>query len=249
MGLIPCPKCGEKVSEKATMCPHCKINLSQQVLIVCEDCGIEYDIELLACPNCGCPNSTVEQKKQRKIHKGIIISIAVIALIAACVFGFGIFQKTKETDYYSNMETVSYTILDGAVKAEHAGNLIRNVWFNAIYEVRDTETDKYTMEGGEFVADFNDAISNLFADENFVDSISEIELNQSEVTGLMKKLNNPPQKYEDAYTVLKTFYDNYIKLTNLIINPTGSLQTFSNDFDAYDTAVADSFEEMKLFLD
>lgn len=165
------------------------------------------------------------------------------------MFGFSISQKAKETEYYSNMKSVSYTMLDGAAKAENAGNLIKSVWYNAIYEERDTETDKYTMKNGKFVDDFNDALSNLFADENFVNSISEIELNQSEVTGLIKKLKNPPKKYEEAYAVLKTYYDNYIKMTKSVISPTGSLQTFSEDFNTYDTDTVNSFEKMKLYLD
>ena len=147
------------------------------------------------------------------------------------------------------MEYASYTMLDGAAKAVNAGNLIKSVWYNAIYEERDAETDKYTMKNGEFVDDFNDALSNLFSDENFVNSISEIELNQSEVTDLMKKLKNPPKKYEEAYAVLKTYYDNYIKMTKSVISPTGSLQTFSEDFNTYDTDTVNSFEKMKLYLD
>ena len=147
------------------------------------------------------------------------------------------------------MEYVSYTMLDGVAKAENAGNLIKSVWYNAIYEERDTKTDKYTMSNGEFVYDFNDAFSNLFADENFVNSISEIGLNQSEVTDLMKKLKNPPKKYEEAYAVLKTYYDNYIKMTKLVISPNGSIQTFSEDFNTYDTDTVNSFEKMKLYLD
>ncbi len=249
MSLITCPKCGEAISEKATVCPHCKLNLSQQNSIVCEECGTEYEIELSACPKCGCPNSTIEQKKQKKKHKGIIISVAIIALITVCVFGFSISQKVKEAEYYSNMECVSYMMLDGAAKAENAGNLILRVWYNAICEESDTETDKYTMKDGDFVDDFNDALSNLFADEEFANSISEIVLNQSEVTELMKKLNNPPKKYEGAYAVLKNYYDNYIKMTDSVINPTGSLLTFSEDFAAYDTDTVNSFKEMKLYLD
>lgn len=185
----------------------------------------------------------------KKKHKGIIIFAVVIALIAVCVFGFSISQKAKETEYYSNMEYVSYTMLDGAAKVENAGNLTKSVWYNAIYEERDTETDKYTMKNGKFVNDFNDALSNLFADENFVNLISEIELNQSEVTGLMKKLKNPPKKYEEAYAVLKIYYDNYIKMTKSVVSPTGSLQTFSEDFNTYDSDTVNSFEKMKLYLD
>lgn len=243
MGLITCPRCGGIISEKATVCLHCNLSRSQQNLIICEDCRTGYETKLPACPNCGCPNSTIEQKKK---HKGIIISIVVIVI---CVFGFIILQKTKETEYYSNMEYASYTMLDGAAKAENAGNLIMSVWFNAIYEIRDTETDKYTMKDGEFVDDFNDALSNLYADENFVNSISEIKSNQSEVTNLMKKLKNPPKKYEEAYAVLKTYYDNYIKMTKLVINPTGSLQTFSEDFNTYDMDTVNSYEKMKFYLE
>ncbi len=249
MSLITCPKCGEAISEKAAVCPHCKLNISHQNSIMCEECGTTYKIKLSACPNCGCPNSTVEQKKQKKKHKGIIISVVVIVLIAVCVCGFVIFQKAKEAEYYSNMEYVSYTMLDGVAKAENAGNLIKSVWYNAIYEERDTETDQYTMNSGEFVDDFNDALSNLFADENFIKSISEIETNQSEVTGLMKKLKNPPKKYEEAYAVLTTYYDNYIKMTKLVISPAGSLKTFSEDFNTYDTDTVNSYDKIKLYLD
>ena len=48
------------------------------------------------------------------------------------------------------------------------------MWYNAIYEERNSETDQYTMKNGKFVDDFNDALSELFADENFSNSISEI---------------------------------------------------------------------------
>ena len=129
-------------------------------------------MELTTCPNCGSPNSTVKRKKNK--HKGVIISIIVFALIVVSALGIGISKKAKELEYYSNMETVSFTMLDGAAKAENAGNLIKNVWYNAIYEERNSETDQYTMKNGKFVDDFNDALSELFADENFSNSISEI---------------------------------------------------------------------------
>ena len=147
------------------------------------------------------------------------------------------------------METVSFTMLDGAAKAENAGNLIKSVWYNAIYEERNGETDKYTMKNGKFVDDFNDALSELFTDENFSNSISEIVTNQSEVANLMKQLKEPPKKYEEAYSVLKIYYDNYLKMTKIVINPTGSLNTFSEDFNTYDNNTVDSYEKMKLYLD
>ena len=75
----------------------------------------------------------------------------MLALIVVSALGIGISKKAKELEYYSNMEKVSFTMLDGAAKAENAGNLIKNVWYNAIYEERNSETDQYTMKNGKFV--------------------------------------------------------------------------------------------------
>ena len=247
MGLTTCPKCGKPISEKETVCPHCNSDVSKNRFIVCEDCKKKYDMSMETCSNCGCPNATIKQKKKK--HKGLMISIIVFALIVVSVLGIGMSQKAKELQYYSNMETVFFTMLDGATKAENAGNLIKSVWYNAIYEERDNETDQYTMKNGKFVDDFNDALSGLFADENFSNRISEIETNQYEVADLMKQLQNPPKKYEEAYSVLKAYYDNYLKMTKIVISPTGSLNTFSEEFNTYDNNTADSYEKMKLYLD
>lgn len=64
----------------------------------------------------------------------------------------------------------------------------------------------------------------------------------------MKQLKEPPKKYEEAYSVLKIYYDNYMEMTKIVINPTGSLNTFSEDLNIYDNTV-DSYEKMKLYLD
>lgn len=186
-------------------------------------------------------------KEKKKKHTGLIIFIVI--LIGATVIGFGVVQNVKKAEYYSDMETISYTMLDGAAKAEDAGNLIKSVWHNAIFEERDAKTDKYTIENGKFVDDFNDALDNLFEDEEFINSISEIKNNQSESTDLMRKLTSPPKKYEEAYSVLKVYYDNYLKMTNTVISPSGSLNTFSEDFNSYDTETVDSYQKMKLYLE
>lgn len=246
MGLTTCPKCGKTVSEKAEVCPHCNSGISKNSLTVCEDCKKEYDMSMVSCPYCGRPNSAVKQKKKRK---GIITFIIVFALLAAGVSAIGISEKAKELKYYSNMEAVSFTMLDGAAKAEKAGSLIKKVWYNAIYEERDSETDRYTVINGKFADDFNDALSNLFADENFSGSISEIETNRANAADLMKQLKKPPKKYEEAYSVLMIYYDNYMKMTKIVISPTGSFNTFSEDFNNFDSNTIDAYEKMKLYLD
>ena len=47
--------------------------------------------------------------------------------------------------------------------------------------------------------------------------------------------------YEEAYSVLKVYYDNYLKMTKIVINPTGSLNAFSEDFNTYDNNTVDSY--------
>ena len=128
-------------------------------------------------------------------------------------------------------------MLSSAASAESAGNLIKSVWYNAIYEERDSSTDQYTRPNGYFVSDFNEALGNLFSDSSFKAKISSIESSQDSVLEIMKDLQNPPEEYQNAYAAIEELYDDYLELTNLVTDPTGSLQSFSN-----------SYGKMKLYL-
>lgn len=254
MALISCPNCKNPVSDKAAVCPNCSYtgmgqSADTQNKIKCEDCGNEFENNLVSCPVCGCPAPVLGVKENKKRHKIIVISVIAFVLLAVCALGVNFVKQASLAEYSANMTEAAQTMLDGAAKAENVGNLVKSVWSNAIYEKRDDKTDKYTMQNGIFVDDFNDALDNLFADDELNKSISEIRDNQNQVTGLMKTLKNPPKKYEEAYSVLKTFYDNYVKLTNSAVSPTGSLNTFSETFNQYDTDTVNAFEKLKLYLD
>lgn len=243
MELRTCPVCGKMISPKATVCPFCKTKFSIEELKICEDCGTDYAINLSACPNCGCPNS--EQKRKSNTAS---MFMTVIALIVIAMIGFILFYEFKKAEYCDNMEAVTYTMINGAGMAENAGNLISSVWFNALFERRDNETDKYTMEYGIFVGDFNDALAKLFDDDSFINSVSRIKTNQSEVIDFMKELNNPPKEYEEAYSVLKIYYANYMNLINTVIEPRGIYYTFAENFNECVEDTVDSYEEMVLYL-
>lgn len=62
MALIKCTECGEMISDKATVCPHCGAPIEK--MTKCEDCGAEYSADAEMCPNCGCPNFSKEAKEQ-----------------------------------------------------------------------------------------------------------------------------------------------------------------------------------------
>ena len=250
MALIHCPNCGKLISDMATLCPNCNSqngDPSANDAVACSECGNKYNKEQNFCSACGCPNNSNLPKKKK--HKGIAIAAIMLTIVLAIgLFGAFVSNKSRATVYYDNLETVTYKMLDGAAKAETAGNLIKSVWYNAIYEERDAETDKYTLKNGKFVDDFNDALSNLFSDEEYQKNILAIQNNQDEVISLMKQLNNPPREYEEAYSVLKTYYDNYLSMTKMVINPAGSLQSFSDELNSADTETVNSYEKMKLYL-
>ncbi len=273
MALIKCPECGKEISEKAFECPQCGKQLKEKESSkkYCSECKNELNDEDIVCPKCGCPVETKEtgnEDDSKHNSKKIIIVIIFAIVIIGSIFGVKKYQdimaekaeKAAEEaaekerlqiseDYAANLELVSFTMITGAAEAEEAGGLIHDVWYNTIYEESDTDTDKYTKGTYGFNDDFNTSLQNLFSDVNFQSTISSIETNQETVKGLMKKLINPPEEYNQAYNALKDYYDSYIELTNLVINPTGSLQTFTNNFNNADSAVAKYYEAMKIYIE
>lgn len=272
MAMITCPNCGEQVSDKAKKCVHCKTILIQEEKKRCAECGAELEEGTTECPNCGCPveeiNALDTQEKPQKVEVTgvkvtkrvkVIVGILVALLLVggATIFGVNQYQKKKAAEEYAqrveeyadNLELATYSMLSGASDAETCGNLIKQVWYNAIYEEKDDETDKYTRPNGYFVSDFNDALGNLFLDTSFQSKISSIEENQKTVASLMKELKNPPEEYKDAYEAISELYDAYISLTNLATDPSGSLQTFSTNFNDADTETLNCYNAMKLYLE
>ena len=249
MALIKCPGCGGTVSDKAKKCPHCSYIFADENNIVCTECGYAYDADLEACPQCGCPKSVKPKKSSAWKYNLIIVSVILVALIIIGTVLFVVFKNRKESDYYEKMGKVTYMMLDGAANAEKAGNLIKGVWTNSIYQNRDEETDRFTMENGRFLDDFNDALAKLSADKEFSSDIDKLMENENEVTAVIKTMKDPPAKYEQAFCQLKVFYENYKELMDLAICPSGSLNDFNDDFTKYDKATVDEFERMRWYLD
>ena len=276
MALIQCKNCGKDVSDRAKVCPHCGTQLiedevTQPQPIICEECGAEIPQGADSCPNCGCPvpvdgeeNTEAPQKveltsvkipkldqRKKKIVVGSIIG--VIVLIAA--ISLIISQMRQATaaqlsaDYSENISTVSAAILSSAIQTEEAGNLIHDVWYNCIFEENDPETNEYTRPNGYYLDDFNDALANLFSDETFSQQLSSIKNDQETVTDLMRKMSDPPEEFEDAYEALRELFDAYTEFTNLVINPSGNLQTFTSIFNDADSALLNCYNAMSLYID
>lgn len=275
MSLIKCPNCERDVSDKATICPGCGYQLISDIEypdepIKCEDCGQVLPENSDVCPNCGCPvsnskeinvddsNTEIESasigkaKVKSKKAKIIIPVIIFVVLVATAVIVLLITNSNKKAkDYSDNLSIAVVTMLKGAAEAEDAGNLIKSVWYNTIYEKSDPETNKYTHVSEysySFNDDFNTSLANLFGDDDFQEVLSNIKSNQIIVESEMKNLQNPPDEYSAAYEELRNLYDAYLKLTNLVINPSGSLQTYSSNFNSADSDFSNLYSKMKIYI-
>jgi len=173
----------------------------------------------------------------RKLIFGAVI-IAIIAIIAVVsVLTVNKNQAAQaRADYIENLHLVRTQMLSGAATAEELCNLTKSVWYNTIYEEKDSATDAFTMKHGKFNEDFNDSLSALYACSRVEGYIDEITENREVVAALMTELENPSDEFKSCYETVQSLYDEYFNFTGLAISPTGSLKTYSEEFNSYDTS-------------
>ncbi len=257
-----CVHCGANLREKPATAAEedCR---QEDSIPTCRDCGgALYDSTATVCPYCGCPIAPDDAKASKKksslakgegknkaIKIGVAVAavVAVVAIIAVCIVqGVQAKQAADEAasfnEYVSNVETVSSKMLTGAADAETVCSKVSSIWSSAIFDERsewDSDIEKYYSD------DFNEAISNYYADSSTVSLLGSIKSNQSEVSSLMAKLNNPPDEAKTAYGTLNDLYDDYLKMTGLAESPTGSLQTFNSSFNSADEGFLNTYKKLQ----
>ena len=182
----------------------------------------------------------------------IIVAVAVVALVAAIIIGMNISEKNALAEYEDNLSIVVGLMYDSAVDAEEAGNLFHDVWYNCIYEKSDPETDPFTRTDGgvgAFYDDFNEALWALEEDPEYAETISSIESTMGVVQTYIKDLQNPPEEFRTAYESVKELYDAYYVFTNLVVDPEGSLSSFTEEFNAADSDVASCLNDAMLYIE
>lgn len=63
-----------------------------------------------------------------------------------------------------------------------------------------------------------------------------------------EKLKNPPEEHKSAHESLSECYDAYLTFTGLAVNLTGSLNTFSEDFENADTEFLHCYHVMEFYV-
>lgn len=235
MNSVKCSNCGSELSDSASFCPSCGKPLFDEL----RDETTHTDV-----------NCTIEEKKRKK-GKGftVFIIISVLLLAFGGVACIALYNE-HVTEYKNNLDSATQEILNGAILVENAGNLIKSVWYNTIFEKRDSKTDKYTRSGGKgFNEDFNISLVALFDDQEFKTTIEQINEKQYNVLCLMRELKNPPKKYREVYLHLEELYSLYLDLTDMATNPSGSYNKYSEDFLKTDEALGKKYKNMLLYID
>lgn len=235
MEELKCSKCGNKLSDNDKFCPQC----GSPIVV---ESTVEKTEEVKV--------TEVSEETKKELKKSKTVLIVVVAVVGLLLCGTGIyfyaFKNVK--DYKSRYESLAINMLTSGAEAEKCGNLIYKVWYNSIFKVDDSETDKYTKTLGSFNTDFNTSLRNLFSDSSFSSRISKIKEEQVTFKKEMDYLKNPSKDWKKPYSDMQRFYNDYVEFTNLIVSPDGSLTSFGVKFKQYDTNMVTSYKNLKQHL-
>ena len=219
------------------------------------------------CPNCRYPLQTMESDESTsavmttpetvrasKKRTSLILIVAVVLVAIGVCTGLVVKQsltKKARMEYIENLSLARNYMLQGGAEAEGTCNLIKSVWYNTIFEKSDAATDQYTKSGsvsskksGKFNEDFNTSLSKLYESDEYKDKVITIKASQNLVEETMKKLQSPPDDLRDCYETLNDMYEAFTEFTKMAINPSGSLQTYSDDFASCDTTFMKCYDKL-----
>lgn len=216
-------------------------------LIKCGECGNEVSDTAKTCPKCGfkIESHAKEEKKEKTKVKTILIVAVLTIIIALGGLGFVFYNKHRIETYKENYEEILSEIIHSGSEIEDCLILYRKVWYNTIFEKDDSETDIYTKNSsGKFNDDFNDSLTNLWISSEYSNQISKIKsASMDTIPSIFKKLKNPPKKMEDAFEDLEELYDTYLSFAEMAINPSGSLNSFTDKYNELDDKLATQYKK------
>jgi cell division protein FtsB len=180
---------------------------------------------------------------------GSLISALLIIIIA--IFGYNQYQQVKahnakvaaqkkaeaakivkEKTFDIVYESFVLDSKDLATAAEDIGSKYVDVWNKVIF-------DGSVTVSGVKLTDFNDALSAqslAFSTHGNLDKISKKE---DDVRNDFKDLkSNVTDKNRDKFNIAKSVYNALLKFDSLATSPSGSLQTYSEQFNSSDTDIA-----------
>lgn len=236
-------------------------------LVKCTECGKELSDKATTCPNCGCPLGEIQEtevtatstKSATKKKTIIVMSIAILVVLAI-IIGFLLYKSSSERKkaaereaYIDSASEFSVTLIYAAAKCEDTGNLIKSIWYNTIFEEDDPATDPYTkwesISGSYFYDDFNEALKNFFSSDKYAEMEKMLMDDYEKLSDLSTQLKNSPEGLEDIAEAVSEAYSHYRKLYKNATSPSGSLETYSDDFSENDENTVDAYDDLENLLE
>jgi len=229
----------------------------------CSNCGKEIDENSKFCPNCGkemllsSEKDNKDEPKEKKVKNKkkviifSIISILIIISISIIVFSRVVINnKNNKKEEYSNLLTdTACNLYLGELIAEYHVNFIADIWYNAIYEIYDTDTNPYLVnKNGGYRSKYNGyskGIKNYLTENE--NQIKKMDEQRKEILDDMKKLQElSGEEYPKELESLKEMYKNYNIIVDLAISPTGSYVDYVEKINEYIEAFNMAYNEIQI---
>jgi hypothetical protein len=157
--------------------------------------------------------------------KSIIIVIALLVILSTLCYTIKIKQDkcNQLSEYTSNVHLIKSKMISSVASSTELLWLTADAWWNNIFEIRDVETDLYTLtknssfHNPKFNNNVNVTFNNIFLNDINKERINKIITNKKEVDKLMMLVQNPPNEYKESYNLLLKLYEAYKNLTNTAI--------------------------------
>lgn len=148
-------------------------------------------------------------------------------------------EKKKEKQFNEVFSDFTSNATEVGTKSETIGRKFYDVWQKTI------ENGSVTISGQK-VTDFSDAIqvqAAVFDANGDLDKVKTSYNNLKNDYAVLEK--NVTKKNEDRFNQVKELYDSLSKFYNLSTSPTGSLNSFTEDFNQYDNDVASQLQAIQ----
>ncbi|MDZ5711369.1 hypothetical protein [Jeotgalibacillus haloalkalitolerans] len=128
----------------------------------------------------------------------------------------------NSSDYHAKVEALQEAMMEAGIKAEEMTDQYYSVWYDVIYE------DEVQI-GGNVAKDFDTALYYQYIEFSDDGSIEELEELMASVETQISDLKSPPAEYQQTYDTQLEMYLSLKALSSLAIEPSGSLDSFTDD--------------------
>ncbi len=237
MALIKCPECGKKISDSVEKCQNCGKEIT------------ESDIE----------TARQNMEKSRKKKRNVIIVFAFVAIIgigASCGCYFWIErnkhieerqkeeqQKEEKQKIEKEFDKIISDVLTNNMnlycQLSEIEECITNVWHNCIFEVKDKETNKWTLSKNGMFKDFSVAVNDVIEDKKnyeLSNLYKDFETSASNWDALVGA-EYIPEKYKDVVTDISEYINDVTDYYMLVLFPEGTYTEFVDNSNELSTKI------------